>query len=101
MDSNRQKQPFLKTDNEVKIELNSKKKSSSSEHNNIYKEDDFNLTKPRYGTSVDLKTLKTTDIIDRHKLRDQNISENITKSTKYKKSRINIDSRYRDIDPDI
>ena len=98
MDSNRQKQPFLKTDNEVKIELNSRRKSQQPEHN-IYREDDFSLTKPRYGTSVDLKTLKSTDILDRHKLRDQNISESTIKSTKYKKSRINIDSRYRDIDP--
>jgi hypothetical protein len=105
MNTNKQKQSFLKTDNEVKIELNKKKSISTNTINDNLRFDNLRsddqkfanqIEIPRYGTTVDLKTNKQTEIIDRHKTRNQNMTDQITK---YKKSRINIDSRYREIDP--
>jgi hypothetical protein len=79
---------ILKSDNQVKLELN---KQSSKEIINI----DTNLVKPRYGTSIDLKTNKVELNTDKRLLRDQHIPI----SNKYNISRLHIDSRYRQLEP--
>ncbi len=65
---------MLKTDNQIKLEL----------------------TKPRYGTTVDLKTNKVSQITDKHLTRDKLIPNN---DTKYRITRLNVDSRFRNKDP--
>ena len=92
------------TDNDVKLELNSKNKNKNKNNNNNYTNNDTNndnnindnFTIPRYGTTVDLKTNKVIDNIDKKTLRDKNIS---TKKTNNRISRISIDSRNRNLDP--
>lgn len=83
---------FIKTDNDVKIELNTGKKSRA----NIINEMDDNFIVPRYGTTVDLKNNKIVDNNDKYTTRNRNLSLN---KTKYKISRISIDSRNRNLNP--
>jgi hypothetical protein len=55
----------------------------------------INLSQPRYGTSVDLKSNKIINQSDKYTSRNKLLS-NISK---YKISRLAIDTRYRDINP--
>jgi hypothetical protein len=95
-------QSFLKTDREVKLELNKQKKSTKNIDElqlspNI---NGLNLTQiPRYGTTVDLKTNKIVDQNDKYTTRDRNLKSDKTNIKKYRVSRINVDSRYRNKDP--
>jgi hypothetical protein len=92
----------LKTDNQVKIELN---KNS----NRILKRDDILSNSSsfssansggRYGINYNLSTNKVTTISDGYLSRNQNFQENVSNViTNYKISRINIDSRFRNKDP--
>jgi hypothetical protein len=89
------KNPFIITDNEVKLELNKKKISSvqnKTQNEIINASSNYN---PRYGTTVDLQTNKITDQYDKYTTRNQLI----TNDSKYRISRINVDSRYRDKNP--
>jgi hypothetical protein len=99
--------PYIKTDNDVKMELNKKKvKSVKSVQNKEDKDkdkdkDEYYIT-PRYGTDVDLKTNKIINQTDKYTLRDQTIpsvSLDRINRTNYKISRINIDSRNRNTNP--
>ena len=89
--------PYIITDNEVKLELNNIKPSTSI--NDIINAP----VTPRYGTTVDLKTNKTIDQYDkhttRHKLITNQPSINQQLTNKYIISRINVDSRHRDKNP--
>jgi len=84
--------PFTITDNEIKLELNNKK--TQTKLNNDILNAPLN-NNSRYGTTVDLKTNLITDQYDKHTTRNQLI----TNDNKYRISRINVDSRYRDKNP--
>jgi len=92
------KQAFLKTDREVKLELNKFEKTSKNQHeiqniqSNIYQT-------PRYGSTVDLKTNKLVEQTDKHLTRDRNFKSKEINIKKYRISRINVDSRNRNKDP--
>lgn len=92
---------ILKTDNQIKIELN--KKSDRILKKDVIPSQTGNIE--RYGISYNLNTNKSKTISDRHLLRDQRFSENSENLendkviTNYKVSRINIDSRFRNKDP--
>jgi hypothetical protein len=101
-------QSFIKTDNNVKIELHKKDKKDRynkyKQNNNIDQInqndqhiDDENYVIPRYGTTVDLKSNKLSNETDKYNLRDQ--TPIITDNSKYRISRISIDSRNRKINP--
>ena len=94
-------QAFLKTDREVKLELNKPKKISKNQddiqntqntQSNIYQT-------PRYGSTVDLKTNKLVEQTDKHLTRDRNLKSEKINIKKYRISRINVDSRNRNKDP--
>ena len=81
---------FIITDNEVKLELNKTKLSSSKNTiNNV------SQIENRYGTTVDLNSNKITDKQDKYTTRDKLL----TNDEKYRITRKNIDSRYRDKNP--
>ena len=78
---------YLKTHNDLNKELYKiKDKNVNSE---------INLSLPRYSTTVDNITNKSIITKDNYKLRDKLIKED----NKYRISRINIDSRFRNKDP--
>lgn len=85
--------PIIKTNNDTNIELhkNNKKKI------NVTNKMDDNFVVPRYGTTVDLKTNKVIDELDKKTIRDRNLPTNT--ETKFRISRINVDSRNRNLDP--
>jgi len=58
-------------------------------------------TEPRYGTTVNLATNKVTDTTDKHLTRDKLLPQELESDIfkKYRISRINIDSRFRNINP--
>ena len=91
---NNNSQPFVITDNDVKKELNGRKiKNSNKDVNTV-------MSVPRYGTTVDLKTNKVIDQIDKYQTRHRLFeSTDLINEKKYRISRLNIDSRYRNIDP--
>jgi len=87
---------LIKTDNDTKLELKLNK-NKKLQHNLDNKSTiDNNFIVPRYGTTVDLKTNKITDQIDKYTLRNKNFCST---QDKYKISRISIDSRNRSKDP--
>jgi len=89
-------QQFIKTDNDVKIEMHKKKTSKNFKRQSNQEQ----IIKPRYGTTIDLNTNKITDELDKHTLRNQLIAQSIDETyKKYRISRINIDSSYRNIYP--
>jgi hypothetical protein len=81
---------FILTDNEVKLELN---RNKINIHQNLTQ--NIQNQESRYGTTVDLNSNKITDQLDKHTTRNKLITNDI----KYRISRINVDSRYRDKDP--
>lgn len=83
---------FIKTDNQVKLDLNANLNNPNANSNQL---ENLNLTNPRYGTTVDLKTNKVVNVTDKHLTRDKLINSN----KKYRITRINVDSRYRNTDP--
>ena len=93
------KQPYIKTDSDVKNDLynnklkNLVKDQLNNQSNNILED---NL--PRYGTAIDKNTNKIVEQTDKYLTRNKLFSENQNQK-KYRISRINIDSRYRNIDP--
>ena len=82
---------FLITDNEVKLELN-KNNLTSLKKKNI---NTLRKQEGRYGTNVDLNTNKVVDKLDKYTTRNKLISDD----DKYRITRINIDSRFRDKNP--
>jgi hypothetical protein len=92
---------YLKTDNEVKLELHKPKPKQKfiqqiEQPTTEITQQSYNL--PRYGTTVDLKTNKVTDQSDKYTTRDKNIKSTIKPKT-FRISRLNVDSRYRNKDP--
>jgi hypothetical protein len=85
---------YLKTDNDVKMELYDRKPKDF----NTNRTKDIEQKNPRYGSTVSLTTNKVTDQNDKYLTRDR--TKNIdSEQTKYKVTRLNIDSRHRNIDP--
>lgn len=82
---------FIINDNDVKLELNKKNALLNNTTTNILPISN----EQRYGTSIDTKTNKITNQLDRYTTRDKLINSN----SQYRISRINIDSRYRDKNP--
>jgi hypothetical protein len=93
-------QAFLKTDREVKLELNKQKKISKNQDDiqNIQNIQNIYQT-PRYGSTVDLKTNKLVEQTDKYLTRDRNLKSEKINIKKYRISRINVDSRNRNKDP--
>ena len=100
-------QPFLKTDKDVKLELHKQKKPTKHlDEINVQQllsqevsQMNTGLIAPRYGTTVDLKSNKIVDQSDKYLTRDRNLKTEKTNIKKYRISRINVDSRYRNKDP--
>ncbi len=110
--TNIDRQPFIVTNNDVLLKLNENKVAKSK--NSIqtqYIDQTSSRTDivPRYGVAVDLKTNKPINIQDKYLQRDQQFKSNsdINSDTnpnpnpnkKFRISRINVDSRYRNKDP--
>ena len=91
---NKQIIPFLITDNDVKTEINKIKPKIINDEKNINQ-----MLIPRYGTTVDLKTNKVSEQTDKYLTRDNIPKNNELIKKKYRISRIHIDSRYRNKDP--
>jgi hypothetical protein len=105
-------QAFLKTDREVKLELNKQRNEISRNEiprneiqrneiprNEIQRNEIQRNDTPRYGTTVDLKTNKIIDQTDKHLTRDRNLKSEKLNIKKHRISRINVDSRNRNKDP--
>ena len=84
----------LKTDNQVKIELN---KKSDRILKDVIPSQTSGIN--RYGIAYNLSTNKSKNISDRYLLRNQHFENDATVITNYKITRINIDSRFRNKDP--
>ena len=86
---------YLKTDNDVKMELYDKKTKSVT----IDNRKEINNIVPRYGSTVSLTSNKVTDQTDKYLTRDRNKTTTTTTTISEKVTRLNIDSRHRNIDP--
>lgn len=85
--------PIVKTNNDINIELHKNNKKNISTQNQM----DENFVVPRYGTTIDLKTNKIIDELDKKTIRDKNLPTDV--ETKFRISRISVDSRNRNLDP--
>lgn len=84
---------YLQTDNDVKMELYDRKPKSFNTNRK-----EIEQKTPRYGSTVSLTTNIVTDQNDKYLTRDR--TKNIDfKQSKYKVTRLNIDSRHRNISP--
>ena len=84
---------YLQTDNDVKMELYDRKPKSFNTNRK-----EIEQKTPRYGSTVSLTTNRVTDQNDKYLTRDR--TKNIdSEQTKYKVTRLNIDSRHRNISP--
>ena len=84
---------YLQTDNNVKMELYDRKPKSFNTNRK-----EIEQKTPRYGSTVSLTTNRVTDQNDKYLTRDR--TKNIdSEQTKYKVTRLNIDSRHRNISP--
>lgn len=88
-------QPVIKTNNDSNIELYENNKNNKK-NISIPNQMDENFIVPRYGTTIDLKTNKIINEIDKKTTRDKNLP---TIKTKFRISRISVDSRNRNLDP--
>ena len=88
-------QSFLKTNSEV----NQRKVLKHSKELNEELNEELNNKMSRYGTTIDLKTNKIINQTDKYLTRDRNFKSDDINIKKYRISRINIDSRYRNINP--
>ena len=84
---------YLQTDNDVKMELYDRKPKSFNTNRK-----EIEQKTPRYGSTVSLTTNRVIDQNDKYLTRDR--TKNIdSEQTKYKVTRLNIDSRHRNISP--
>jgi len=92
-------QAFLKTDREVKLEIHKPTKFIKQlDESTIFNQPQLQ-DMPQYASTVDLKTNKLVDQTAKFLTRDRNLKSDKVNLKKYRISRINVDSRYRNKDP--